>query len=59
MVAVTPTRTDLHSFRIAHPVVRTTSRFEVTAAASLTVMAMVLWLLVLPLEFVLHLQMTF
>ena len=47
--------TPLHSFRLAQPVVRRTSRFEVTAVLSLSMCAMTLWLLVIPVEVLFHL----
>jgi hypothetical protein len=46
---------DLHSFRLAHPVVRSSSGAEITAVAVLSIVAMTLWLVVLPLEIALHL----
>jgi hypothetical protein len=49
---------DLHSFRLAHPLVRRSTRFEITAIAALTIAAFTLWLLVLPLELALHLTVT-
>ena len=55
MVAVATTRSDLHAFRLAHPVVRTTSRFDLTAITVLSVAAITIWVLVLPAEFALHL----
>ena len=45
---------ELHSFRIAHPVIRTSSRAEVTAVAALATLAMILWLIVVPLELALR-----
>jgi hypothetical protein len=45
---------DLHSFRLAHPVVRSSSTFELTALAALSCAALALWLVVLPLELALH-----
>ena len=56
MVAAAPiTPVDLHSFRIAHPVIRTSSRTEVTTVAVLSTAALMLWALVVPLEFLLQL----
>jgi hypothetical protein len=55
MVAVATTRSDLHTFRLAQPVVRRSSRVEVTAIGVLSVAALTLWLLVVPAEFVLGL----
>jgi hypothetical protein len=52
MVAAPTTSADLHTFRLAHPVVRSSSRFELTALALLSIVAMTLWLVVLPVEFV-------
>jgi hypothetical protein len=57
MVTLAPTRTDLHSFKLAHPIVRTTSRFDLTALAVLSMTAITIWLLVLPAEFALRLAM--
>ena len=54
MLAVASNRADLHSFHLAHPVVRRSSRFELTAVLSLSMCAMTLWLLVIPVEFVFH-----
>ena len=54
MVAVPLVRSELQSFRLAHPVVDASSRFEVTVFAGLTAAALVLWLLVLPLEAALY-----
>ena len=42
--------TDFHSFRLATPVIETKSRFEVTAFAGLSLVALTIWLLILPLE---------
>jgi hypothetical protein len=50
MFAVATPRTDVKSFRLAHPAVRTTTGFELTVSALLTLSAAGLWLLVLPLE---------
>ena len=50
MFAVAGTRTDVKSFRLAHPAVRATSGVELTASALLTLTAAGVWLLVLPLE---------
>ncbi len=55
MVAAATTRSDLHSFRLAQPVVRRSSRLEVTAVFVLLVLALALWLLVIPAEFVIRL----
>jgi len=55
MVAAVTTPTDLHSFKLAHPVVRPTSRIDVTAVAVLSLAALTIWLVVLPVEFVLRL----
>ncbi len=55
MVAAATTPVDLHSFRLAHPVVRPSTRLDVTALAILSVAAMVIWLVVLPAEFLLGL----
>jgi hypothetical protein len=52
---VSAAATDLHSFRLAHPVVRTTSRVDLTAITVLSIAAITIWLLVLPAEFALHL----
>jgi hypothetical protein len=46
---------DLHSFRIAHPVLRTSSPVEIGAIATLSTIALLLWLVVVPLEFALRL----
>ena len=54
MVAAPPIGSELHSFRIAYPVIRTSSRPEVTAVVLLTIAAMTLWLLVIPGEFALR-----
>jgi hypothetical protein len=48
------TSADLHSFRLAHPAVRTSSRADVTAAAFLSVLALALWTVVLPIEVLFH-----
>lgn len=58
VTAGTAAHSDLHSFRLAYPVVRSSSRAQVTAAALLTMVAMTLWLVVVPLEFVLHLTVS-
>jgi hypothetical protein len=55
MVAAPDTSAELYSFRLAHPVVQRSSSFDVTALAALSIMAMTLWLVVVPIEFVLHL----
>ena len=55
MVAVATTRSDLHTFRLAQPVVRRSSRVEVSAIGVLSLAALTLWLLVVPAEFVLGL----
>ncbi len=55
MVAAATTRSDLHSFRLAHPVVRRSSRLEVTAVSVLLVVSLALWLLVIPAEFIVRL----
>ena len=47
--------TGLRSFRIAHPILRRSSRFEVTTVAVLAMLAMTLWFVVLPLELALRL----
>jgi len=47
--------TELRSCRLATPVVQPTNRFEVTAVAVLSVIAMTIWLVVLPAEVVLRL----
>ena len=46
-------RADLHTFRIAHPVVRTSSRFELTTVALLVMVALSLFAVVVPLELLL------
>jgi hypothetical protein len=51
MAAVPVAPIDLHSFRLAHPVVRTSSSIEITTLALLSVAAMTVWLIVVPLEF--------
>jgi hypothetical protein len=51
VVALTPTRADAKSFSLAHPIVDATSAFEVTSFAVLSLAALAIWLLVLPLEF--------
>jgi hypothetical protein len=51
MVALAASRTDVKSFSLTHPIVDAASRFEVTAFAALTLAALGIWLLVLPLEF--------
>ena len=56
MIAQPTAPADLHSFRLAHPVVRTSSRFEVTTLAVLSVVAMTFWLVVPPLEVVFRLS---
>jgi hypothetical protein len=56
--AGTAAHSDLHSFRLAHPVVRSSSSAEVTAVAVLSMLAMTLWLVVLPLEIALHLTVS-
>jgi hypothetical protein len=55
VVSAAMTNSYLHSFRLAHPVVRSSTRFELTALAVLSMAAITLWLLVVPLEFALHL----
>jgi hypothetical protein len=40
----------LRPFRLAHPVVRRSSRVQVTTFAALSVMVVAVWLVVLPLE---------
>ncbi len=55
MVAVATTRSNLHTFRLAQPAVRRSSRVEVTAIGVLSLAALTLWLLVVPAEFVLRL----
>jgi hypothetical protein len=52
VTASATTRSQVRTLRLAQPAVRTSSRREVTAVAVLVVLAMVLWLVVLPLEFV-------
>jgi hypothetical protein len=54
-VAVATTRSDLQSFHLAHPVIRATSRFDLTAVAVLSILDITIWLVVLPLEFALRL----
>lgn len=49
-IAFAGTRTDVNSLRLAHPVIRTSSALEVTAAGGLMLSAFALWLLVIPLE---------
>lgn len=53
--AGTAAPSDLHSFRLAHPVVRSPSPAQVTAVLVLSMFAIALWLIVLPLEIALHL----
>ena len=55
MVAAPSPSAELHSFRLAHPVVQRSSSFDITALAALSIVAMTLWLVVVPIEFVLHL----
>ena len=55
MVAAPSTSADLHSFRLAHPAVQRASSFDITALAALSIVGMTLWLVVVPIEFVLHL----
>jgi hypothetical protein len=43
-------RTDVKSLRLAHPLVRTGSPFEVTAVGGLLLSAVGLWMLVIPIE---------
>ncbi len=52
---VSAAATDLHSFRLAHPVMRVTGRFDATALGILSLVAFAVWLLVIPAEFALHL----
>jgi len=54
VAAPSTTSADLHSFRLAHPVVQRSSSFDITALALLSIVAMTLWLVVVPIEFVLH-----
>ena len=54
MVDAPPIGVQLHSFRIAQPVIRSSSRPEITAVVLLTIVAMSLWLLVIPGEFALR-----
>jgi hypothetical protein len=49
------TRSDFHSFRLAHPIARSSTRFELTAIAVLSIAALTIWLFVVPVEFALHL----
>lgn len=49
-VAVARPRTSAQTLRLAHPLVRTTSAFELTAVGALLLSALGLWLLVIPLE---------
>ena len=44
---------ELHAFRIARPVFGASSRLEATTVAALSMVALLLWLVVLPLEFAL------
>jgi hypothetical protein len=53
VIAVVHPRADLHTFRIAHPVVRTASRFELTTVALLVMIALSLFAVVVPLELLL------
>jgi hypothetical protein len=55
MATAAATALDLHSFRLAHPVIRPSRRVDATALAFLSVIAMAIWLVVLPAEFVLGL----
>ena len=55
MVAAATTYSDLHSFKLAHPIVRTTSRIDATAIMVLSIAALTIWLIVVPAEFVLRL----
>lgn len=50
MTAVPIVRSDLKTLRLAHPIVRRTSRVDVTVVLFLTVMAMAIWLAVIPFE---------
>lgn len=50
MTAVPLIRSDVKTLRLAHPVVRRSSRVELTAFGVLTVAATGIWLFVLPLE---------
>ena len=54
-VAAARARSELHSFRLAQPVVRRSSRLEVTAVLALLVVSLTLWLLVIPAEFIIRL----
>jgi hypothetical protein len=47
--------TELRSFRLATPAVEPTNRVQATAAAALSVLALTIWLVVLPAEVVLRL----
>jgi hypothetical protein len=49
-LAVATPRTELKTFRLAQPAVQVTSKLEVTAATSLTLAAVGIWLFVIPLE---------
>jgi hypothetical protein len=54
-MAIATAPTDLHSFKLAHPIVRTTSRVDLTALGVLSIVAITIWLLVLPVEFMVRL----
>jgi hypothetical protein len=50
MVALAPARPNVKSFSLVHPIVDATSAFEITAFAMLSLAALGIWLLLLPLE---------
>jgi hypothetical protein len=50
MTAVPVARAEVRSFRLSRPAAQAASALEVTAFAALTLAALAVWLLILPLE---------
>ena len=50
MVALAPTRSDVKSFSLVHPIVDATSTFELSLFALLSLTAVGIWVFLLPLE---------
>jgi hypothetical protein len=48
------TTSDVHSFRLAHPAIRPSSRFEITAVLALSIAAIMMWAVVVPTELLLR-----
>lgn len=51
-IAIASAKADVKSLHLAQPLIRTTSKVEVTAAGALLLSALGLWLLVIPIELI-------